>query len=253
MQGVPTYLEASSRRSAGGFYARLGYQPVGDLIKLPNGVDAYPMWRAAREIRSLVRLPAQEYGEDGSRRIRFGNYEWNVLEVREGKVLIISDKALDNRKFHETYKAVTWENADLRKYLNETFYNTFTDAEKARILETRISNLDNPWFGTSGGSDTMDKIFLLSVEEVVSYFGNSKQLQGKNPNTKYYISDYFNHARRCMTLDDQPTWWWLRTPGNEKVFAACVTDDGRIAVSGDFVNRGTEFNRGVRPALWLSF
>ena len=45
--------------------------------------------------------------------------------------------------------------------------------------------------------------------------------------------------------------WWLRTAGNNPSLAVNVSSDGRIAVSGDFVNRCNETHGGLRPALWL--
>jgi hypothetical protein len=42
-------------------------------------------------------------------------------------------------------------------------------SEKAKIQEKSITLLTNH----SGGADTSDRIFLLSIEEVVRYFGDS--------------------------------------------------------------------------------
>ena len=42
--GRAAYVEASSPRNAA-LYARLGFSPMGDPIKLPDGPALYPMWR----------------------------------------------------------------------------------------------------------------------------------------------------------------------------------------------------------------
>jgi GNAT superfamily N-acetyltransferase len=48
--GVPAYLEASSARSLR-LYSRVGFQPFGSLITLPEGPDMYPLWRVPQRHR----------------------------------------------------------------------------------------------------------------------------------------------------------------------------------------------------------
>jgi GNAT superfamily N-acetyltransferase len=45
--GLPTYLEASSPRNAA-LYARHGFIPYGEPIRLPDGPELFPMWRDPR-------------------------------------------------------------------------------------------------------------------------------------------------------------------------------------------------------------
>ncbi len=46
-EGLPAYLEASSPGSKA-LYERHGFRSVGDPVRLPDGPDIWPMWRAAR-------------------------------------------------------------------------------------------------------------------------------------------------------------------------------------------------------------
>jgi predicted N-acetyltransferase YhbS len=46
-EGLPAYLEASSPGSKA-LYERHGFRCVGDPVRLPDGPDIWPMWRAAR-------------------------------------------------------------------------------------------------------------------------------------------------------------------------------------------------------------
>ncbi|MFC9114691.1 MULTISPECIES: GNAT family N-acetyltransferase [Streptomyces] len=46
-EGRPAYLEASSERSAR-LYRRLGFEPVGEPLRLPDGPLMYPLWREPR-------------------------------------------------------------------------------------------------------------------------------------------------------------------------------------------------------------
>ena len=250
--GIPSYLEATTPRSAGGIYARLGYQPVGEPIVFPGGGKAYPMWRNAQQ-PDIVSLPHELDNSEASKLIgtlmHFGDYYWRVLDVQNNKALLISDRTIEKQMYHEKYEAVTWASCSLRQYLNGEFYNTFDKSEQAQIAETLLPNSNNPWFRTSGGQDTIDKIFLLSIEEAVKYLGDSKQLRSKNPNTPYYIDDHFNSARQAMYLVDSVPQWWLRTPGNTSSFASSITANGRISVSGIFV---TSCNEAIRPAMWIN-
>ncbi|MCX5385604.1 GNAT family N-acetyltransferase [Streptomyces sp. NBC_00083] len=43
-EGLPAYLEASSERSPA-LYRRLGFAPLGEPVRLPDGPQVFPMWR----------------------------------------------------------------------------------------------------------------------------------------------------------------------------------------------------------------
>jgi hypothetical protein len=178
--------------------------------------------------------------------IEFGGYEWRVLEVRDGKALILSENIIERRAYHRNWENVTWAESSIRQWLNDDFYRSFTAEERRRIEETRITNADNPWFRTWGGGSTTDKIFLLSLDEVVEYFGDSGELRRGGDN--WGFRDEYDSARIAYEMDT--AWfWWLRSPGRRSGYAAAVRDDGRVSVAGDnvYVDVG-----GVRPALWLN-
>jgi hypothetical protein len=161
-----------------------------------------------------------------------------------------------------------WAESDLRAYLNGEFMSRFSESDRARIAETLNENKDNQWWGAEGGADTSDRIFLLSLEEVVRYFGDSGQLGNRPSENTWYIDDKYNEARVAYAATDltytyaygggttytyeagTASWWWrLRSPGFDGYGAAGVRDDGNINVGGGYVSDG---NGGVRPALWLN-
>ena len=224
--------------------------------------------------------------------INFGEIDWLVLDVQSDRVLIISWYILDIRAYHGTNELITWEYSDIRHYLNNEFmYNRFTPDEILQIAETTLINSNNQWFGTDGGNDTIDRVFLLSIEEVVRYFGDSGKL-GNQPQAHYWgISDEFNLNRIAYLHDsvdvsavvtDLPitpggSWsWWLRSPGGQTKFpgiaaVAYVLPATFMPDMSDMTEREimaweTEANLGgtidvegtpvymhigVRPALWL--
>jgi len=92
----------------------------------------------------------------GANPVKLGVYEWRVLEVKDGKALLITENIIELRKYHSTNTSITWETCDLRKYLNGEFYNnTFSEEEKKQIAEITVKNDDNPKRGTPGGNDTV--------------------------------------------------------------------------------------------------
>jgi len=182
--------------------------------------------------------------------IPFGNYQWLVLDLEEDYALVISERIITLRYFHYEITDVTWEMSDMRHYLNSEFFDRFSDEEQMRIRETSIINSDNPWYGTYGGNDTVDKIFLLSLDEVVQYFGDSGALQNQ-PESIWWVYDRFNRARRTNfeELDDW-TWWWLRSPGEYGHQIASIYPSGYILVSGGFAGADW-YGGGIRPAMWV--
>lgn len=170
--------------------------------------------------------------------------EWRILKKEAGKILAISKYGLDAREYNKIYKNGAWENSALRKWLNQSFYETaFNEAEKARIAETLIKTTVNVKYGTSSGNHTRDKVFLLSSDEVESMFPAEKERECKP--TLY---------ARAQGVEVSPLektcCWWLRTPGFDSDYAACVVGcDGDISYGGDYLNN----DNAVRPAIWIEF
>ena len=108
--------------------------------------------------------------------IGFGGRIWRVLDVEGNYALLLHETVILNEPFHWYWVDATWDVSTSRQWLNNEFLNTFSEANRARIRETLVVTYDNPWFGTTGGMDTTDKVFLLSIEEVLRYFGDSGML-----------------------------------------------------------------------------
>ena len=166
--------------------------------------------------------------------------KWRVLQSENGEAFLLSDVILDKQLYNENDKYVTWEKSSLRAWLNKKFIKrAFIDEEREKINITEIVNQDNPVYGTEGGNNTFDKIFLLSLSEV------SEQQDGE----KYGFLD--DEIRACGKSDFSKTgsWWWLRSPGSYSLDAAEVNDDGWVGRNGSRVDSSYG---GVRPALHLN-
>lgn len=207
-----------------------------------------------------VAFPASSQGNGGytvGSTVTFGHYEqdnnldngqepvdWIVLKVEGDKAFLISQYCLDAHAYHVDFVPMTWAKCTLRVWLNEVFYNVaFSAEEQARIQEVTVSNPDNPHYGTYGGDDTTDRVYLLSLAEAYEYFPDQTGRQGVP--TAYAVArgGYLNETTG-------KTWWWLRSPGVRRIDACGVRADGRISGYGSrdvYRPSGT-----IRPVLWVA-
>jgi hypothetical protein len=182
--------------------------------------------------------------------ITFGNQLWKVLDIKNDRILIITKDIIELQWYHNNFINITWEESELRRYLNKEFYNTFNQDEKENILIIENSNLDNQWFKTKGGANTIDKIFLLSLEEVCEYFGDSIKNLNFKGKQKWLISDENDQIRQAK-FEDKNHWWRLRSPGYYGRTSASINSNGNVYVRGNGVYGRPKDGGGVRPALWL--
>ena len=179
---------------------------------------------------------------------KIADIDWRVLSVENNQALLISEKILEKRCYNKEYEEITWENCTLRKYLNGEFLNKLGSIKSA-IADTRNSNPKNPWYGTPGGNVTMDKVFLLSLDEVCRYFGDSTAELRNVRKDDLYFTDKNSPNRIAEDSNGTASWWWLRLPGIESYIAARVDAVGDVDMDGDIVSAG---GGGVRPALRLN-
>ena len=185
--------------------------------------------------------------------IEFGNYpqdkdgtekpiEWIVMKKEGNQVLLLSKYVLDAKPYNKEWEDVTWETSDIRQWLNNEFYTTaFNKAEKAKIQTSLIKNEDNSKYGTNGGNDTEDKVFLLSEKETETLFSNKEERIAKATEYATKSGVYVNEEKAAC--------WWLRSPGNKGYIAAEVNHYGWVDRYGDYVDYSYD---GVRPALHLN-
>ena len=49
--------------------------------------------------------------------------KWDVLAIENGRALLFSKYGLDCVRYHNEWVDITWEYCDLRRWLNDDFYN----------------------------------------------------------------------------------------------------------------------------------
>lgn len=185
---------------------------------------------------------------------------WRVLDVEADRMLLLSEYALDcvqyNLEADSTghTAASTWEKCFLRTFLNEEFYrNSFTAAERKKILKTLNGNPKNPKYSkVDPGPSTQDYVFALSIDEVLKYLPATGDM--KCMPTSYAIRrDCYQDSSEY--LHGEPVcWWWLRTPGSAGSRAAFIGgDDFGIKYDGGYIYMYTpDYPKAVRPAMWVS-
>ena len=173
--------------------------------------------------------------------------DWIVLAVQNDRALVISELVLDYRFFTDNTYNIRWDTSLIRKWLNGDFYNTaFTPEEKSRILLVNNENPNNVFYGTYGGPDTQDNIFLLSYDEANRYFRTDKDRMGQRSK---YAGSKVNFGTRAETYTVP---WTLRSPGFADNVTGLVGNDGVIDYRGTpNIMNGTPTLFAVRPALWL--
>ncbi len=207
-------------------------------------LEKYDRWSSVK-VDSFVQFGEYDHGHG------IESIEWHVLEVENGKALVISKYGLDCKQYHSSRTAITWETCTLREWLNNEFFNAaFSADEKAMIPTVTVLADENPKYNsthpklrTDAGNVTQDKVFLLSISEVCKYL-SSNNLTPCKP-TRYAVK---NGAR---TGDQNNNcFWWLRTPGCCQHSAADVNFGGGILELGECVDIA---DHAVRPAMWIDW
>lgn len=197
--------------------------------------------------------------------VEFGNYNWQVLEVKGSKGLIISERVLDYLPYNNKAEDTTWAECDLREYLNNDFLSSFSDDERKLIMSVKNENPDNPWDFreqgginmTDGGADTEDRVFILDIDDVIKYYSkdgkDSMIYESQLGAREEKFSDGNEEQRRAYFLNGsisnpQAVSWILRTPGMYQDTITYIGISGAIDMDGIWVE---DERCGIRPAMWI--
>nr|WP_269141877.1 DUF6273 domain-containing protein [Lientehia hominis] len=184
--------------------------------------------------------------------VRFGHYEqdndlnngpeiieWRILDRDQDKILVVSEYVLDFKQMDSAFREVEyWGDSSLRSWLNQDFINiSFVDDEKEMISPVSVKNQVYKNHVTVGGGNTVDKVFLLSIEEAEKYFLTNEERISR--------ATAYTNEQGMYSYSDSSCLWWLRSPNN--IGYAYVSADGSINEGG--INCWSD--SGVRPALWI--
>lgn len=152
-------------------------------------------------------------------------FEWRILAKNESQniYLVMNSKCDTWKQYNSNLMPVDWETSDIRFTINS--YATrmyFTDEELENIQAVRKRNQD---YGDYSHEDRIndDKLFLLSYNEVHTFFGS-----------------YSDMNKDCGRT------WWLRTSVPDDYQSLYVRWNG---IKSKYV---TEWLT-IRPAMWTKF
>ena len=200
------------------------------------------------------------YDQDGNIDNGAEPIEWIVIADSEDRLLLLSDKVLEQKTFNDSYDATSWETSSIRKWLNEDFYNAAFNDEEKTIIEDYVTI---PGDVSAGTADITDKVFLLSLEEAEAYIGAEEGTPGNllcskvtphavNAGVWYITEEYYSlFGFKDKGFSDEMINcgnWWLRTNGKDDTRIMDVGASGIIRTTG---HEAASKQDGVRPAIYI--
>ncbi|MCR4898547.1 MAG: InlB B-repeat-containing protein [Acholeplasmatales bacterium] len=189
--------------------------------------------------------------------------EWNVLSESNGKALIIANLILDSQEYYPsnnyyssfshnggTGYANNYELSNIRKFLNDNFYNTaFNDLQKLLIETIEVDNsVSSTGHSTNqyACNNTFDKMFLLSREEAITYYTLDSARMAKG-------TDYAKSQGLFVATSDSyqgNSFWWLRSPRYNQYYSANTAYNVDIDGGIDYGTVRSTYI-GIRPVCWI--
>lgn len=193
-------------------------------------------------------VPLGTYEQDNDLNNGKEYIEWLVIDKQDDRLLVISRYVLDFQRIHTEEKwseGFTWENCVLRTWLNQEFLNeAFSTEEQVSIpVVTNSPEIYKPNVLIDLGSDTQDKVFLLSVTEFDHYFPYEGRFSRKCSNSAY-VEARVNE--RTSNIPGEGYGWLLRTQGTTQWRSTMVTLYGVVGTTGS-----GDCYYGIRPAIWI--
>lgn len=218
-----------------------------------------PYWTAGSSSTSNSHQDDNGYSTSTVYWFKYETIKWLILEESSGKAFLLADIALDSQEYYvsdsnrtiDGNTANNYEYSTIRKWLNETFYNTtFSELEKEIILTTKV---DNSLLSTGDSTnnyicnDTNDKIFLLSKKEVRTYF-TTDALRIKQSTDYAKSQGCYSYSKTSSSYLGNSS-WCLRSPDYS------ISDNaGIVYYDGIITNlyNVLDTDGGVVPALWIT-
>ena len=195
----------------------------------------------------------------------FGVYEgkpvtWVVLTNKDGKLLVLSEYSLCDRKFGGSI----WKDSEIRRWLNHDFYHSaFNTGEKEFIQcceRTNIDRITSFRIAKEPMSNNMTKsIFpkLLSttvIDDIPCEVLNQEKFDIKTQDRIFLLSGFELEYYLNDDLKDKKymgSSWWLSSTLS---IQSCADIMGKDYMNKICIHYIDSYNSsGVRPAFWLKY
>ena len=187
------------------------------------------------------------YEQDGNPETTGEEVLWLVIGKNGSELKLMSLYCLDIIPFMSNSDPVRWENSYAREFLNGEFFNAaFSAAEQALIKTVTVKNTPNPVHGTGGGDDTMDKVYIFSLDEAMEYYNlPAEEAFYDGVYAQATVHTIMNGAWLEIPGSNN-CWWWLRSTGGSDQNAAEIGSRGYLSFNG---NTGETELRAIRPII----
>lgn len=176
------------------------------------------------------------YEQDGDPSNGAEPIRWLTLGVQDNQVKLIAEQALACKPYH-AFIIITWENSDLRSWLNGVFlWNAFDEVERAALRTEPVDPESFSRFGGVRAAEEADRVTMLSDSAVNALDVDLLKASG----TAQALAE-------GLTQTDGYASWWLRMDGYDADDAAAVGENGEKRPSLRVDTAGI----GVRPVIWL--
>ncbi len=157
-----------------------------------------------------------------------------VIEKNSDSAVLLCKYGIDGRSFNQKHENVSWENSDIRDYINSPEYiGSFSMYELGAM--TRFEG---------------DYITLLTVQEAKEAFASDRERQLLLTPAAEVAGVNINSMSKANMWDMKgyrSSWWWLMPEkGVDSVTAPIVTVDGEIRESEKEINRP---DGAIRPVI----
>ena len=183
-------------------------------------VKMFSMWK-----KDLVSV-GQDYYErvDAKYKLKNDKYFhvepilWRVLKYEDKKLTLLSDKCLDSKEYHDEPKPVYWEEAYIRKWLNESFLlEAFSSEERSLLVD-----IDG------------DLVTMPLLEELMDTSLTFDSTPGITPTRESMPTDYAMEQGAYSGPTGTCYWWYKMPFGNASISPFVYDNGGLLNYSGAF-------------------
>ncbi len=212
------------------------------------------------------------WGSEEYHYFRFDPIRWRILSLEGDRALVMADRLMDCQPYHAEGGPVTWKTSTVRSWLNglsgeenaagidyrgKGFLDrAFSEAQREAVLPVPVGNEANAAYHTDCGETTVDRVFLLSNNEV---FGTEAAaahgfypFSGKDDPAKRFRSTLYAKCRGAWWSSVNGymgnSFWFMRTNGYTPESVSYICDFGYIYQRGTMA---TCDDAGILPALWI--
>lgn len=139
---------------------------------------------------------------------------WRILQMQgTGQALLITEKLIERKPYHDARKRVSWDFCKLNNWLNSDFLGTaFYPNELERILTSRNQGVDE-----LNDTKIRNMIFVLSVTAAEILFRKDNERIATL--TPYALKTHKDRYTHLLPSGEMSGWWWLSSSNDSNIAA----------------------------------